>query len=178
MTPVLDNLSSMPVLIASGLALFLFGMQQLENGVRALGYNTFKRWLSSSTASPVGSAATGVVGGLGQDRVQTVDVVRLDPRHRLLQHQTLKRQPGGLQILSPAPVELRHHQRAAGRVDQRALGHQSPHGLAHRGHRNPQPRRQIAALFAAVAERVAPGETERERPVAHRLSTSAAANQR
>lgn len=59
MLPAADNLN-MPVLIAIGLALFLFGMRQLESGVRALGYNTFKRWLSSSTASPVGSAATGV----------------------------------------------------------------------------------------------------------------------
>jgi phosphate:Na+ symporter len=49
-----------PAMLAMGLALFLFGMSQLENGIRALGYNTFKRWLSRSTASPAGSAATGV----------------------------------------------------------------------------------------------------------------------
>lgn len=49
-----------PAMLAIGLVLFLFGMNQLEAGVRSLGYNTFKRWLSSSTASPAGSAFIGV----------------------------------------------------------------------------------------------------------------------
>ncbi|GAB3269546.1 Na/Pi cotransporter family protein [Parahaliea aestuarii] len=51
-----------PVLLAlgTGLALFLFGMHELEGGVRALGRRTFQRWLSRSTASPVSSAAVGV----------------------------------------------------------------------------------------------------------------------
>ncbi len=49
-----------PAMLAIGLVLFLFGMHQLETGVRSLGYNTFKRWLSSSTASPAGSALIGV----------------------------------------------------------------------------------------------------------------------
>ena len=47
-------------MLAIGLALFLYGMSQLESGIRALGYDTFKRWLSSSSASPTGSAAMGV----------------------------------------------------------------------------------------------------------------------
>ncbi len=54
-----DSLNILAML-ATGLVLFLFGMQQLENGVRALGYDTFKRWLSRSTASPLGSAGTGM----------------------------------------------------------------------------------------------------------------------
>ncbi|TGD73311.1 Na/Pi cotransporter family protein [Mangrovimicrobium sediminis] len=49
-----------PAALLIGLLLFLFGMHQLESGIRALGYATFKRWLSRSTASPVGSAALGV----------------------------------------------------------------------------------------------------------------------
>lgn len=49
-----------PVMLAMGLVLFLFGMSQLESGVRAFGYNTFKRWLSSTTAHPAGSALIGV----------------------------------------------------------------------------------------------------------------------
>lgn len=52
---------AIPVLLVMGLALFLFGMSQLESGISALGYNTFKRWLSNSTASPAGSAITGMV---------------------------------------------------------------------------------------------------------------------
>jgi len=47
-------------MVVIGLALFLYGMAQLEQGIRSLGYNTFKRWLSRSTASPLGSAGTGV----------------------------------------------------------------------------------------------------------------------
>ncbi len=50
-----------PVLIVIGLALFLFGMDRLEAGVRALGYDTFKRWIATSTASPVRSAGLGIV---------------------------------------------------------------------------------------------------------------------
>ncbi|MEE4143353.1 MAG: Na/Pi symporter [Halieaceae bacterium] len=49
-----------PAMVAIGLVLFLFGMRQLESGVRSFGYNTFKRWLTSSTASPAGSAFMGV----------------------------------------------------------------------------------------------------------------------
>jgi phosphate:Na+ symporter len=52
---------TIPALVAVGLLLFLFGMKQLESGIRVLGYDTFKRWLSRSTSSPAGSAATGVV---------------------------------------------------------------------------------------------------------------------
>ncbi len=52
---------AIPALVAIGLLLFLYGMSQLENGIRTLGYDTFKRWLSTSTASPAGSAATGVI---------------------------------------------------------------------------------------------------------------------
>ncbi len=50
---------SIPALLVMGLALFLLGMSQLENGVRSLGYNTFKRWLSNSTKSSLGSIAVG-----------------------------------------------------------------------------------------------------------------------
>ena len=50
---------SIPALVVMGLALFLLGMSQLENGVRSLGYHTFKRWLSNSTNSPLGSIAVG-----------------------------------------------------------------------------------------------------------------------
>jgi phosphate:Na+ symporter len=52
---------AVPVMITMGLVLFLFGMSQLEDGISALGYETFKRWLSNSTASAAGSAFTGVV---------------------------------------------------------------------------------------------------------------------
>lgn len=52
---------AIPALVAIGLLLFLYGMSLLENGIRTLGYDTFQRWLSRSTASPVGSAATGVI---------------------------------------------------------------------------------------------------------------------
>ncbi|WP_187276490.1 Na/Pi cotransporter family protein [Parahaliea maris] len=52
---------SVLVALAIGLALFLFGMHELEGGVRALGGRTFQRWLSRSTASPVSSAAMGVL---------------------------------------------------------------------------------------------------------------------
>lgn len=47
-------------MMVMGLILFLFGMRQLESGIRSLGYDTFKRWLSHSTASAAGSAAIGV----------------------------------------------------------------------------------------------------------------------
>ncbi len=52
---------AIPAAIIIGLALFLFGMSQLESGIRSLGYDTFKRWFSRSTSSPVSSAATGVL---------------------------------------------------------------------------------------------------------------------
>jgi phosphate:Na+ symporter len=52
---------AIPVAVIIGLSLFLFGMSQLESGIRALGYDTLKRWFSRSTATPVGSAVTGVV---------------------------------------------------------------------------------------------------------------------
>ncbi len=55
------SLLSTPFLVLVGLALFLFGMDRLESGVRALGYDTFKRWIASSTASPVRSAGLGIV---------------------------------------------------------------------------------------------------------------------
>ena len=57
-----DTLHSLttPVMLVIGLVLFLYGMHQLESGVRSLGYNTFQRWLSSSTASPAGSVLVGV----------------------------------------------------------------------------------------------------------------------
>ena len=57
-----DTLHSLttPVMLVIGLVLFLYGMHQLESGVRSLGYNTFQRWLSSSTASPTGSVLVGV----------------------------------------------------------------------------------------------------------------------
>ncbi|NND66201.1 MAG: Na/Pi cotransporter family protein, partial [Halioglobus sp.] len=51
---------STPFLVLVGLALFLFGMERLEAGVRALGYDTFKRWIALSTASPVRSAGLGI----------------------------------------------------------------------------------------------------------------------
>lgn len=44
-----------------GLVLFLLGMSQLESGIRLMGYETFKRWLSRSTASAAGSAGIGVL---------------------------------------------------------------------------------------------------------------------
>lgn len=47
-------------MVAMGLALFLLGMRQLETGIRSLGYDTFKRWLSRSTSSAAGSAAVGM----------------------------------------------------------------------------------------------------------------------
>lgn len=49
-----------PAMMIMGLVLFLFGMRQLESGVRSLGYDTFKRWLSHSTSSAAGSAVIGV----------------------------------------------------------------------------------------------------------------------
>lgn len=52
---------AIPVIVVIGLFLFLFGMSQLENGIRSLGYETFKRWLFRSTASPAGSAAAGAL---------------------------------------------------------------------------------------------------------------------
>lgn len=55
------SLLGTPFLVLIGLALFLFGMDRLEAGVRALGYDTFKRWISRSTASPVRSAGLGIV---------------------------------------------------------------------------------------------------------------------
>lgn len=50
------------VLITSaiGLALFLFGMQRLEAGIRALGLRTFQRWLTRATGSSVASVASGI----------------------------------------------------------------------------------------------------------------------
>jgi len=56
----MDNLTTALMLLA-GLALFLFGMNQLEGGVRVLGYDAFKRWVSRSTASPARSAGLGVL---------------------------------------------------------------------------------------------------------------------
>ena len=56
--PGLNTTMLLAVLI--GLALFLFGMQQLEAGIRALGLKTFQKWLAWSTGSPVGSVATGM----------------------------------------------------------------------------------------------------------------------
>jgi len=50
-----------PSLLVMGLLLFLLGMRQLENGIRELGYATFKRWLSRSTSSPARSAGIGVI---------------------------------------------------------------------------------------------------------------------
>ncbi len=43
-----------------GLGLFLYGMAQLETGIRGLGHHTFKRILSRSTDSPLTSAAAGI----------------------------------------------------------------------------------------------------------------------
>jgi phosphate:Na+ symporter len=51
---------SVPGVLITGLALFVYGMSQLESGVRALGYKSFKQALSRSTASPVSSAGVGV----------------------------------------------------------------------------------------------------------------------
>lgn len=46
--------------VLMGLALFLFGMAQLETGVRTLGYAAFKRWLIRSTATTGGSVTFGI----------------------------------------------------------------------------------------------------------------------
>jgi phosphate:Na+ symporter len=47
------------LMVTIGLLLFLYGMKQLENGIRELGYSSFKRWIASSTASSARSAALG-----------------------------------------------------------------------------------------------------------------------
>lgn len=52
--------ANMLFMVLTGLALFLFGMQQLEAGIRALGLKTFQKWLTWSTGSPIGSVATGI----------------------------------------------------------------------------------------------------------------------
>lgn len=52
--------ANMLFMVLIGLALFLFGMQQLEAGIRALGLKTFQKWLAWSTGSPIGSVATGI----------------------------------------------------------------------------------------------------------------------
>jgi len=52
--------ANMLFMVLIGLALFLFGMQQLEAGIRALGLKTFQKWLTWSTGSPIGSVATGI----------------------------------------------------------------------------------------------------------------------
>jgi phosphate:Na+ symporter len=46
--------------VLMGLALFLFGMHQLETGVSTLGYAAFKRWLIRSTDSATGSVGFGI----------------------------------------------------------------------------------------------------------------------
>ena len=58
----MDNINptlSTLLMVTIGLLLFLYGMKQLENGIRELGYSSFKRWISSSTSSSVRSAALG-----------------------------------------------------------------------------------------------------------------------
>jgi phosphate:Na+ symporter len=52
---------ALPLALVIGLVLFLFGMRQLESGIRILGYDAFKKSLSRSTASPLRSAFSGVV---------------------------------------------------------------------------------------------------------------------
>lgn len=42
-----------------GLALFLFGMQRLEVGIRELGLSTFQSWLTRTTGSPIASVLAG-----------------------------------------------------------------------------------------------------------------------
>ena len=44
-----------------GLTIFLFGMNQLEAGIRLLGYHAFRNWLLRSTGSAVGSATCGML---------------------------------------------------------------------------------------------------------------------
>ncbi len=44
-----------------GLGIFLFGMSQLEYGIRRLSYARLRNWLRSSTGSRLGSVSTGVV---------------------------------------------------------------------------------------------------------------------
>ena len=49
-----------PFMVMVGLMLFLYGMDRLEAGIRTAGYETFKNWISRSTASPVSSAGVGI----------------------------------------------------------------------------------------------------------------------
>lgn len=44
-----------------GIGIFLFGMSQLEYGIRKLGDARLRYWLRSSTGSRLGSVSTGIV---------------------------------------------------------------------------------------------------------------------
>lgn len=59
MLSIPDNSGHIFLLSAIGLALFLFGMQRLEVGLRALGLRTLQLWLTRATGSAFSSVITG-----------------------------------------------------------------------------------------------------------------------
>ncbi len=60
MLSTLEQSASILLSVGIGLALFLFGMQRLEVGIRELGLNTFQVWLTRTTGSAVASVLAGI----------------------------------------------------------------------------------------------------------------------